>query len=64
MSRFMILSLFLINKQPNRTEIYHYINDTYLSKCLRYIENDENEKCKETYVNMMEYLYEEQEKWQ
>ena len=54
----------LINKQPNRTEIYHYINDTYLSKCLRYIENDENEKCKETYVNMMEYLYEEQEKWQ
>lgn len=53
-----------INKQPNHTEIYHHLNDTYLSRCLSYIENGENEKCKQTYVDMMEYLYEEQDKWQ
>lgn len=52
-----------INKQPNRTEIYHYLNDCYLSKCLSYIEAGENEKCKELYVAMVEYLAEEQHKW-
>lgn len=54
----------LINQQSNRTEIYRYLNDTYLSQCLKYIEQGENEKCKELYVSMMEYLYEEQVKWQ
>lgn len=54
----------LINNQKNRTEIYRHINDTYLAKCLAYIENGENEKCKDLYVDMMEYLYEEQRKWQ
>lgn len=54
----------LINKQPDRTDIYRHLNDTYLSQCLKYIEQGENEKCKELYVNMMEYLYEEQTKWQ
>ena len=34
----------LINKQPNRTAIYQFINENYLSKCLLYIENGENEK--------------------
>lgn len=53
----------LINKQPNRAEIYHYLNDNYLSKCLAYIEKEENEKCKDLYVEMMEYLYKEQNKW-
>lgn len=53
----------LINKQENRKSIYHYLNDMYLSKCLRYIEEGENEKCKDLYVDMMEYLYEEQKKW-
>lgn len=52
-----------INKQPDRTEIYHYLNEAYLSKCLSYIEEAENEKCKDLYVEMMEYLYKEQEKW-
>ena len=28
------------------------------------IENNENEKCKELYIDMMEFLYEEQKKWQ
>lgn len=54
----------LINKQNNRTEIYRHLNDTYLTKCLNYIEKGENEKCKDLYVDMMEYLYEEQNKWQ
>ena len=52
-----------INKQPNRTEIYRDLNDRYLSKCLAYIERGENEQCKETYVDMMNYLYEAQSKW-
>lgn len=54
----------LINNQKNRTEIYRHLNDTYLAKCLGYIEVGENEKCKDLYVEMMEYLYEEQRKWQ
>lgn len=54
----------LINKQPNRSEIYHHIKDTYLDKCLEHIENGENQKCKELYVNMMKYLYEEQQQWE
>ncbi len=54
----------MINRQENRTEIYHHLNQVYLEKCLNYIENNENEKCKELYIDMMEFLYEEQKKWQ
>ena len=54
----------LINKQPNRRAIYRYLNEAYLSKCLRYIEDGENVKCKELYVDMVEFLYGEQQKWQ
>ena len=54
----------LINKQTNRTEIYHYLNDTYLAQCLKCIEEGDNEKCKILYISMMEYLYREQNKWQ
>ena len=53
----------LINKQPNRTAIYQFINENYLSKCLLYIEKGENDKCKNAYIEMMEYLYREKEKW-
>ena len=52
-----------IDKQPDRSNIYRVIRDNYLSKCLRYIENDENEKCKDLYVSMMNYLYKEQKNW-
>jgi len=52
-----------INRQPNHSEIYRYLKDTYLSPCLAYIEAGENEKCKELYTAMMEYLFEEQRKW-
>ena len=54
----------LINKQPNRRAIYRHLNEAYLSKCLRYIEDGENIKCKELYVDMVEFLYGEQQKWQ
>ena len=53
----------LINRQPDRSEIYRSIRDNYLSKCLSYIESGDNEKCKELYVEMMEHLYEEQDRW-
>lgn len=53
----------LINKQENRAEIYRGLNDEYLSKCLTFIENKEYQRCKETYVQMMEYLFKEQDKW-
>ena len=53
----------LINRQPDRSEIYRSIRDNYLSKCLSYIESGDNEKCKELYVEMMERLYEEQDRW-
>lgn len=53
----------LINQQPDRQEIYRHLKDAYLSKCLKYIENGENMKCKELYVEMMEFLYGEQQKW-
>ena len=53
----------LINKQPNRKAIYQFINENYLSKCLLYIEKGENDKCKNAYIEMMEYLYREKEKW-
>ncbi len=54
----------LINKQPNRRAIYRHLNEAYLSKCLRYIEDGENIKCKELYVDMVEFLYGEQQRWQ
>lgn len=53
----------IINRQSNRTDIYKKLNNEYLSKCLHYIEKGENEKCKALYVDMMEYLYGEQDKW-
>ncbi|MGN0012490.1 MAG: CFI-box-CTERM domain-containing protein [Candidatus Bruticola sp.] len=54
----------LINQQPNRRAIYRHLNEAYLSKCLRYIEDGENIKCKELYVDMVEFLYGEQQRWQ
>lgn len=53
-----------INQQPDRKEIYRYIKNTYLSKCLAHIEAGENEQCKNVYIDMMNYLYQEQRKWQ
>lgn len=54
----------LIDKREDRTEIYHHLNEDYLSRCISYIEANENEKCKDTYLAMMDYLQKEQEKWQ
>ena len=54
----------LINKQPNKSDIYQNIRDNYLSKCLSYIESNQNEKCKDLYVDMMHYLEEEKKNWE
>lgn len=51
-----------INKQPNRAEIYRDLNETYLSKCLAYIEAGEYEQCKALYMAMVDHLIEEYEK--
>ena len=53
----------LINKQSNRRDIYSYINYKFLTVCLQFIEKCEYEKCKELYIQMMEYLYVEKQKW-
>lgn len=53
----------MINSQPDKSDIYAEINENYLSKCLEYIEAGENEKCKMLYIDMMQHLYEEQNKW-
>lgn len=52
-----------IDRQANRGEIYRYLNDTYLSRCLACIETGENEDCKELYTSMMEYLFREEAQW-
>lgn len=53
-----------INRQPNRRAIYDYINKEYLEKCLKYIENGENEECKKLYIEMVNYLDREKNKCQ
>ncbi|KYH34831.1 GTP-binding protein EngB [Clostridium tepidiprofundi DSM 19306] len=52
-----------INMQNNRSEIYANLNKEYLSKCLKYIEHQEYQACKELYSDMMYYLYEESTRW-
>lgn len=52
-----------IDRQSNRGEIYRHLHDVYLSNCLKYIEAGKNEQCRDLYVSMMEYLFEEQTKW-
>lgn len=42
-----------IEKQPNRDEIYSVLEQTYLSECVRQIENREYEACKKTYIAMV-----------
>ncbi len=53
----------LINKQSDRCEIYRNLNETYLSRCLKYIEDGENIKCRELYIDMVNFLCNEQKKW-
>ena len=49
-----------INGQKNRSEIYRYLKGAYLNPCLSYIESGDNQRCKETYTDMMRYLYQRQ----
>ncbi len=53
----------LINRQKNHAEIYRMLNNEYLIPCLSFIEKGENEKCKNKYVQMMDFLYGEQKTW-
>lgn len=52
-----------INKQSDRAEIYRHLNERYLLKCLSYIEKGENEKCRDLYIAMMDYLQGEKSRW-
>lgn len=42
-----------INKLPNQKEIYSEIWNEYLRPCIRFIEEDANEKCQEVYTKMV-----------
>lgn len=55
-----------INKRGNRAEIYREIYTQYLSPCIRLLEEDKKEECKEIYSDMVlgleaEYLLNQQE---
>lgn len=45
-----------IDSQPNSLAIYQSILDNYLTPCLRYIESGQFDKCKDTYVTMVNTL--------
>lgn len=45
-----------INKKPEHTAIYEEIWRTYLSPCIRLIEENENEKCQSLYREMVDTL--------
>lgn len=45
-----------VNAMKNRSDIYHYIKDHFLVKCLSFIEADQLNDCKETYIKMVNYL--------
>ena len=51
-----------IDSREDRVSFYHYISRTFLMPCLMHIERGENEECKNTYIEMMEFLYREKEK--
>ena len=45
-----------INSMPDSDEIYAKISAVYIEPCLRYLENNEPDKCKELYVSMVNDL--------
>lgn len=48
-----------IRKSPNSKEILKQICTNYLEPCIAYIEEGQNEKCKEIYIKMVRTLQEE-----
>ncbi len=48
-----------IDKSADAAETYHYIWENYLQPCVRLIEADQKEACKELYIQMVEELQEE-----
>ena len=45
-----------VDKLPNHKRIYQKLNDVYLSRCIFFIENNMPERCKQKYVEMVQYL--------
>lgn len=52
----------MIDKCPERSNIYTMLRNKYLSPCLRFIETKQYQACKDKYIAMVNYLYEMQEK--
>ena len=48
-----------IAREASPGEKYLYLWDTYISKCVSFVENNENEKCRNLYEAMIEELKEE-----
>lgn len=46
----------VINEQLDSNSIYNDINNVYIKPCLTYIENNEQEKCKDLYIFMVNTL--------
>lgn len=52
----------IMNMQNNANDIYQHIYEEYLNPCIRYIEEDKNEECRDLYMQMVrslqkKYLY-------
>lgn len=47
-----------IDSLKNRTEIYRFINEKFITKCMSFIESNQLNDCKMTYIKMVNYLKE------
>lgn len=52
-----------IDRQPDNHEIYQELNEKYLTPCLRYIEDEKYQECKELYSDMVYSLYDRSKYW-
>lgn len=48
-----------VGKKENREEIYRFLYETYIDPCVHFIENGENEACRQKYQEMVELLQQE-----
>lgn len=49
----------IINYLDNSKDIYHNLYNKYILECINYIEQNKFDECKNTYINMMNYLIKE-----
>ena len=45
-----------MNKEKDRKAIYRSLYENYISPCVRLIEEDRNEECRQKYSEMVEML--------